>query len=246
MTEPTTDPLIRELRALGDDLPSPAPTDALTAAVLARVADEPVPARARLPRRIVWWLRARWRALVSLLTGLVLVAALTPPVRAAVAQWLGIGAVEVRTSTGAPPATAPPPPTAARGITVEQARDLVAFDVVVPAELGTPSGVEVSADRAVVSMSWPGVRLDQIGARLAPYFIKTVYDEVEFTDVRGADAFWLASAHEVVVQAADGSQRREPARLAGRTLLWMSGGVTLRLEGDLDRDRAVAIAESAR
>ncbi|WP_436498790.1 hypothetical protein [Actinokineospora sp. HUAS TT18] len=240
-----TDPLIRDLRALGDHLPSPEPTAALTAAVLARVATEPVPVKAGRIRRLVAWARARWRALVSLLTGLVLVGALTPPVRAAVAEWFGIGAVEVRTTTGAAPPTAPPP-TIEGGVTLEEARELVRFDVVVPSALGAPSQVGVSADRMVVSMAWPGVRLDQVGARLAPYFVKTVYDEVEFTMVDGDEALWLPSPHEIVVQSPGGAQRAEPARLAGRTLIWQTGNVTLRLEGDLDRARAVEIAESAR
>ncbi|HVK24282.1 MAG TPA: hypothetical protein VM677_23250 [Actinokineospora sp.] len=242
MTEPT-DPLARELRALGADLPVSEPSATLTAAVMARVAAEPVPAR---PTRITGWIKAKWRALVSLLTGLVLVAALTPPVRAAVAEWLGFGAVEVRTSTGAPPTTTQPPPTAGGGLTVEQARSMVDFDVVVPTELGPPSGIEVSADRVVVSMSWTNgpVRLDQVGARLAPYFVKTVWDQIKFTTVRGGEALWLEGPHRVVVQSPDGTQRDEPARLAGNTLIWQAGGVTLRLEGDLDRARAVEIAES--
>ncbi|CRK56561.1 hypothetical protein [Alloactinosynnema sp. L-07] len=246
-----TDPLIRDLRALGASLPAPEPAAELTAAVLARVATEPVPVKAGRFRRIVWWARARWRALVSLLTGLVLVGALTPPVRAAVAEWFGFGAVEIRTSTGAGPSTAPAPPTALGAVTLDQARTMVAFDVVVPEALGPPAATWVSADRVAVSMSWTGgpdgpVRLDQVGQRLAPYFVKTVYDEVEFTSVGGAEALWLPRPHHIVVQAPDGSQRTEPARLAGRTLIWQSGNVTLRLEGDLDRERAVAIAESAR
>ncbi|MGQ0839952.1 hypothetical protein [Actinokineospora sp.] len=244
-----TDPLARELRELGRELRESPPPPGLTAAVLARVAAEPIPVRASLPRRAARWFARRWRALVSVLTGLVLVAALTPPVRAAVAEWLGFGAVEVRTSTGVPPASAPPPP-AAGGVDLDRARELVAFDVVVPAVLGAPSGVEVSADREVVSMTWTGqaatVRLDQVGGRLAPYFVKTLYDRVEFTSVHGEEALWLARPHEVRVLTPDGSERRADARLAGRTLIWQSRGVTLRLEGDFDRERAVAVAESAR
>lgn len=234
------DPLADELRTLGRALDAP-PPDSLVAAVVERVGAEPVPAR---PSR---WdrLRSRWRALVGALTAVVLVGALTPPVRAAVAEWLGIGAVEVRHGHGAPPGAAPPPPTAA-GTPLERARAAVAFPVGVPAALGEPASVEVAADLRVVSMSWRGgaLRLDQVDGVLAPYFVKTVYGDVVFTTVHGREALWLPSAHEIVVNRAAGEEHRVPPRLAGPTLLWTSGQVTLRLEGAPAMDEAVAIAES--
>ena len=39
--------------------------------------------------------------------------------------------------------------------------------------------------------------------------------------------------------------RTETARLAGHTLIWPVGDVTLRLEGDLSLERAVEIGSSA-
>ena len=234
------DPLISELRSLGRALDAPAP-DALVVAVAARVAAEPAPA----PPSWLDRLRARWRGLVGALLAILLVGALTPPVRAAVAEWLGFGAVEVRTAEGVPPSSAPPPPTAS-GAGLAEARAAVAFPVVVPGVLGEPASVEVSADRQAVSMSWRGgaVRLDQVAGTLAPYFSKTVYDQVVFTTVRGQEALWLASPHHLVVNGAGGRERIEPPRLAGATLIWVSGQVTFRLEGDLSQEEAVAIAES--
>ena len=44
----------------------------------------------------------------------------------------------------------------------------------------------------------------------------------------------------------DGTARRETARLAGHTLIWERGTVTMRLEGDLTSARAVAVAETLR
>ena len=234
------DPLADELRALGRAVAAP-PPDSLVAAVVDRVGAGPAPARPS------WWerLRSRWRALVGALTALVLVGALTPPVRAAVAEWLGIGAVAVRHGHGASPSGAPPPPTAA-GTPLERARAAVAFPVEVPAALGEPASVAVASDLRVVSMSWRGgaVRLDQVGGLPAPYFVKTVYDEVVFTSVHGREALWLPSAHELVVNGTAGEEHRVPPRLAGPTLLWTSGQVTLRLEGEQAMADAVAIAES--
>ncbi|GGS47446.1 MULTISPECIES: hypothetical protein [Actinokineospora] len=232
-----TDPLEVELRELGRSLDAPVPPG-LPAAVMARVSAEPT--RPRLHT----WLSKRWRALVGGLTAVVLVGALTPPVRAAVAEWLGLGAVQVRTGTGAPPSSAPPPPTAT-GTSLADAREKAAFPVAVPARLGEPDSAEVSPDGQVVSLSWHdgAIRLDQVAGALAPYYIKTVHAQVHITTVRGGEALWLATPHELVV-AGPGGERTEPPRLAGATLIWQSDGVTLRLEADLTLDEARAIAES--
>ena len=224
------DPLATELRALGRSLEESAPPE-LVEAVMTRVAAEP---------RLSWWAR-RWRAVVGGVAAVVLVGALTPPVRAAVVQWLGV--VTVREVEGTPPGEVRVP-RAAGGVALAEARSVVSFPVVVPAALGEPASVEVSQDRQRVSMSWPGVRLDQVAGTLAPYFAKTVYDRVVFTRVRGGEALWLAEPHQLQVVGAGGRERVEPARLAGSTLIWVSGGVTLRLEGVATREEAVAIAES--
>ena len=56
---------------------------------------------------------------------------------------------------------------------------------------------------------------------------------------------WFEEPHEVVLLEPDGTRRTESARLAGHTLIWQDGDTTLRVEGELDLDRAVEIAESA-
>lgn len=43
-----------------------------------------------------------------------------------------------------------------------------------------------------------------------------------------------------------GDMKSKLTRLAGNTLLWQQGNLTLRLESTLDRDSTVAIAESMR
>ena len=126
---------------------------------------------------------------------------------------------------------------------------MVAFTVSVPEELGDPDGVEVSPDRRMVSMSWTtdqeGVlRLDQFDARLDFSVLKTAPD-VFYAAVNDTDALWFEEPHEVALLEPDGTQVTHSARLAGHTLIWMEGGVTLRLEGDVELSRAVDIAESA-
>jgi hypothetical protein len=238
--------LDHELRALGRAVPGPSgeQLDALVGAVLVRVADEPVPVARRGVRG---WLRDRWRALVAGLTGVVVVLALTPPVRAAVADFFGFAGVVVHTTPAGPADPTEPvgPAPSATGTDLASARAMVGFPVAVPGELGEPDGVEVSGDRRVVSMSWGGVRLDQFDGALSPAFAKRAGD-VDWVVVRGEQALWFPRPHEVLVMDRDGSERTETARTSGRTLIWQLGAVTLRLEGDLDLVRALAIAESVR
>ena len=122
------------------------------------------------------------------------------------------------------------------------------FEVAVPADLGAPDGVEVSADHRVLSMTWNRpttgpVRLDQFDGRLDYAFAKSA-PGVEFTSVSGATALWFDRPHRVVLLGPDGSRRRETARLGGQTLIWERAATTLRLEGELSQQQAITIAES--
>lgn len=110
-----TDRLPEELRETGRWLEIPAPSpDSVAEQVLARllaeaVPDPAVPAPGRRTRARAW-AAARWRALTALLCGLLVVLVLTPPVRAAVADWFGVGGVVVHRDPSARPATGAPPP----------------------------------------------------------------------------------------------------------------------------------------
>lgn len=205
--------------------------------------------------RVAFAGRGRRAVAVAVVVLLGLVAA--PPVRAAVAEWFGFGGVRVRIEPGSAPSTAPPPPTvpapsASPDVTVggslSDAAAVLGFAPLVPAELGPPEGIELSADRRLVSMSWSRgpdgvVRLDQWAAELDGLFAKTA-PSAQFTSVGENFALWFETPHEVVLLAPDGSTRTESARLAGQTLIWRTATATLRLEGDLTLDRAVEIAAS--
>ena len=239
------DALVADLVTLGRSVPGSAPGERLVAGVLARVAgaDPPGPARTRRP------LAVAVSVVVATLLGLLAV----PPVRAAVADWFGLGAVQVRLDDDAPRSSGTgggpvEPPRAGDGLTIRQAARRVAFVPVLPTALGRPDGVEVSADRRVLSLSWDtadGVaRLDQLDGTIDYALAKTARD-VRFTTVAGAFALWFDRPHEVVVLAPDGTERRESARLAGTTLIWEGTNSTLRLEGDLSLADARAVAASA-
>ncbi|WP_020577955.1 hypothetical protein [Actinopolymorpha alba] len=269
----TADRLPDELRALGRTIATP-PVDheAVAAEVLRRLAGSPAPVTPKRWRRAVSWVattvrQRRRRAVLAVVSGLLLALVLTPPVRATVADWFGFAGVLVRfgpslpsASVSVPPAVAAPsgpaPSTAGPSATVpsatgtlDEAARRVGFSPVVPRMLGAPDGVEVSADRRLLSLSWREnagtLRLDEFEGRLAPLFFKTVGGRgAEYVYVGEQSALWFPTPHEVVLIDKDGGERRESARPAGPTLVWESGGVTLRLEGVPDRKRAVEIAES--
>ena len=134
-------------------------------------------------------------------------------------------------------------------MTLDQARGQIAFAPRVPSYLGPPMGVEVSADRQMLSLTWSGrgtgvIRLDEFNGTLHPYFWKTVHDEVESVTVRSRDGLWFRSAHEVVVLDSRGTSRRLPPRIAGPTLVWDLDGTALRLEGATSLSEALSIGSS--
>ncbi len=193
----------------------------------------------------------RVRALVAAgLATLVAASFLLPQVRAFAAELLGVAGIEISTDTpDAPPQPRAPLPES-RSTSVADARAAVDFPIRVPARLGSPDEVTVADDGRVVSMSWmdPGVLLDQFDGSLGPVFAK----QVEATrpvaaTVRGSDAWWIGSAHDLTYIDRDGHEITETARLAGKSLVWEAEGVTFRLEGErLDVAGATAIARSLR
>ena len=244
------DVLAAELRALGGAVPERDPSAGLLVAVMERVADLPTPVRSsvpRLPTVAFTDVVATGRRRAAVVVTAVLVALLvTPPVRAAVADWFGFGGVMVRNSPIPGPTAAASPPPAGTATSLREARRQVDFTPVLPSALGAPEGIEVSGDGRVLSTSWDSerdgaIRLDQFDGRLDYTFAKTS-PGVEFTAVAGDFALWFDEPHEVVVLDPDGSRRTETARLAGHTLIWQRGGVTLRLEADVPLARALEIA----
>jgi hypothetical protein len=70
---------------------------------------------------------------------------------------------------------------------------------------------------------------------------------VEEVTVGGEPGYWFSGEpHFFTYIDADGQFREERTRLAGNTLIWQRGDLTLRLEGQLPKEEAVRIAESMR
>jgi hypothetical protein len=67
---------------------------------------------------------------------------------------------------------------------------------------------------------------------------------LERLTVDGAPAYWIEGAHGFAYER-DGAGAFEPQRIAGNTLLVeRPDGLLVRVEGDLDRARAVEVASS--
>ncbi|AWS40539.1 hypothetical protein [Streptosporangium sp. 'caverna'] len=270
----SSDDLEAGLLALGEtlDVPSPPPAE-VARAVRARlealpVADgppEPVAeaVRARLgsvedadrpsPVRRAWralrpGARPRRRAIVSVVAILLaLFFGATPAGRAAVVEVLRFAGVELRIGDPGPlPSGVPSPLPGERRVTLEQAREQVAFAISVPSRLGEPSEVRVSDGGRVVSLFWPGVRLDEYDGVLQVAFRKELGppwpDEVSLGT---SQAWWIPAKHGLTYLPRGGGEASARARLADPTLIWQQKGVGLRLEGVGDLQGALEIARSA-
>ena len=240
-----------ELRAVGRTLEVPPPGD-LTAAVRQRlerpIARRPGPAQGILRARLGW--RAALVALIALLA--VLIA--TPQGRAAIAHVFRFAGVELRQGPG----PARPPGSSAslpgqRRMPLERARHQVAFPILVPAALGRPSEVVVSDSGRVVSLIYRRtpyglVRVDEFAGHLDQLvFEKFVHmSNVTEVQVNGTRGLWIEGPQDLVYITRDGTPAAASARLTtGNTLIWGTRQVALRLEGNLGRAAALAIADSA-
>ena len=210
---------------------------------------------------------SRWRRPLLVVAAaaavIALVVAVVPSTRAAVADFLGIGAVRISNAppTGGPYAGLDLGPEE----TLDAARAAVDFPVAVPRAPGyeQPDSVHVRTlgtmqevtlvyapgpDRPASPVAPVGVLLSELRAAPDYSYVKKLFSagtRLEFVSVGSADGVWISGAvHELVVQAPDGSEQLAPVRLATNTLLWEDGGVTYRLEGALTRDQAIAIGAS--
>lgn len=255
----TLDPELEELlHDLGPMLDTE-PTTSIAAAVLERVDElDRRPTDITFPER-------RWRLLVAAAVAvLVTLAALIAfePTRAAIANWLGIGAVQITRVEGTTPpnvtASLPGSDASARPPYEQELRDVrarVSFPIRLPdaSMSGRPSSI--AADPAVpgglVSIMYDRFALTEIAtsSTQAPVIQKLLpaNTTLEFVKVDGHDGAWVGGApHELGFVGTDGSFRMDTVRRAGNVLIWVDGGVTYRIEGLDSKDEALRIAASMR
>lgn len=255
--------LPEELRSLGRLLEGPENAgETMAERVLAQIIAERVPTPVAEPpgplermRRIRHWVRLRWRRLTATLCGMAVVVVITPPVRAAVADWFDFGGVEVRYDPSAAPSDGAHVPGCGTSLSMDEAVRRAGFEPLVPDALGSPHAVTVTREpggRRLLTLCWRDdertIRLDEYPAWLDPGFAKTVSMPPHWVSVGRSTGLWFASEHRLSFWMVDGRGDRweRSERTAGPTLLWTHGSdLTLRLEGVASEEEALAIARSA-
>lgn len=210
------------LRDLGQRIHVPEPPD-LTASVLTRI---------NAPRR-----RNRWLvALTAAITAFAIAFAVSPVVRAGVQNLLEFAGVEFRTEP--PGSIAPPLPS--QEVSLDEAKARMPFEIHLPEQLGTPDKITVHEGR-FVTLHYGDLRLDQFDGTISSTIGKLVHGEgIE----QIGDRIWIPYPHPFFYIGRNGEWHHEEPRGAAQTLIWQRGQVTLRLEGELTRQRALEISES--
>jgi hypothetical protein len=207
--------------------------------------------------------RRRRLAVVLAATVAVAVTAAIPSARAAVTNFLDIGAVRVHREQPPGPVITTTDLQLGERTTLNDARALL--PVVVP----TVDGLEVPDEAWITSVGGGGVSLVYDAGRDIPpaehtgigllvqefagsgrpdvrKYLSTGTRAEEVTVGSERGVFISGGDHYLFYEAATGSDVYEAGRLVGNALIFQRGPLTIRLEADLSRDRMVAIAESLR
>ena len=235
------------LRDLGTAVDWP-PEPELAHRILDGIGREPAPRR-RSPRR------ALVIALAALAVAIGAVFAV-PQTRAAILELFHLRGVTIERVPELPPV----PVQAGLGtffgeqVGLDEARRRAGFDVVVPGRLGEPDAVyfQKSPPGGMVSFLYgsrehPTALVTQFAGTVDETIFKKVAPgtSVRPVMVDGRPGYWIQGAHYFAYVDRQGEMRTEQVRLAGNTLLWERGPLTLRLEADVSEAEAVRIARSA-
>jgi hypothetical protein len=141
-------------------------------------------------------------------------------------------------------------------VTLDQARERADFEVVVPEAVGEPDAVffQENPPGGMVSLVYgtpdkPHALFTEFRGRVDEVIYKKVAagTQISAVEIDGRPGFFLSGdPHVFSYFDRNGDFREEIVRLAGNTLLWERGPLTLRLEEDIDRKEAVQIARSVR
>jgi hypothetical protein len=217
------------------------------------------------------WRRLAVAGLAAVLLAVAVLVA-SPGTREAVARRLGLRGVGVQLG-GPPPPTVTTRPGErldlglGERVTLEEARRRVGFPVLVPGAAGFQQPAAVYVNEAVpaggrvdlVYRARPGLSaspftdvgllVTEFRGQPTPEFLKkvAVLGMVEEVRVGGEPGYWFSGEpHFFTYRDAAGNLRDEQTRLAGNTLVWQRGELTLRIEGEISRQEALRIAESMR
>jgi len=195
-------------------------------------------------RRRPW---SRWRVLAVVIAALVVVVLVFPGTRQAMADLFGIGSVQIDVIDSLPEAAAVREPSG-QNVSLEEAEGLVEYAILTPVRSPDVVYVDLTVPGGMVTLGYGESRLyiTQIPAEVDGEAVrKLVLPETEVVPVTVGDepGFWIeGSGHALVIIDREGGIVEDSARLAADTLLFTDDGLTVRIEGQMSLDQAMAIA----
>jgi hypothetical protein len=238
---------LREI-ALSFDYP---PTPDITESVMERL-KKPLQARRQPAMRL-----ASRAAIIALLVLLALLA--VPSVRAAVIEWIQIGAIRIflnptETPVG-PLRTIPSLLGLAGETTLSEAKEMVALPIRLPDypdDLGNPDRVFVQdVGGPVVVLVWTEpeqpdrIRLSLMILGQGSYAGKGQPLLIEKTSVNDSQALWMQGSHFLMLTQ-EGRSVPDRIMVDSDVLVWEESGVTYRIESNYSLEETIRIAESLR
>jgi hypothetical protein len=229
--------LEQELRGLPVEWPM---TPDVAGAVQARLGEQ-------APQAARPWGRPLAIALAVLVAATAAVLTFSPGARSALLELFGIDGATVVRVDELPEVRGGEQLDLGERVSLERARQEVSFRVRLPRGEDVD---EVWLDRTIgsgaVTVVWccPRVILTQFRGESTPFVQKRVGPgtRVEYLLVNGRQGIWIEGRNHVVMFRDEFGQVQERPRLARNVLLWEREGVTLRLEGDFGKGRALALA----
>ena len=223
-----------------------------------------------VPLRGMGHLPTRWGGLAAAAAALVLVGLVAyPQSRDALAEWLHLHTQIQRVQH--PPTPSPLPPGKlgenlglGSHVTLEDARSAVTWHLLVPSKLGAPDEVYLQSlavaqgEVSLVYATQPDIQpanetgiavlvTEAKGAVNADFFGKIIGPgtTLEEVTVNGRRGYWISGKpHGFFFIDATGNTVGETLRLATNTLLLDVGGTVVRIEGNMTKAQAEAIAAS--
>jgi hypothetical protein len=259
----TDDELARLLVDVAPHLAPPAHADRdLAAAVRMRI-EATAETGSRACGLSLRWMRVAVAGVAVVVTATA-VLTFSPASRDAIADWLGIRGARIERRV-TPPSNVGTTLNLGARVSLAEARREIAFDVLLPApdRFGPPDEVYVGSapsggrvtllyrsgpDLPPAAPTGVGLLLTEFRAEIDEGFInKFVVNggELDEVSIDGAPGYWFEGEPHVVSFAdANGRDFADNSRLAGNTLIWERGPLTLRLESALSKAEAIRIAES--
>jgi hypothetical protein len=184
-----------------------------------------------------------------------------PPTREAIADWLGIGGVEIRRTNQPPPTNGSHPVPGQPGAPavndaparLADARKRVQFTIRTPGDASAGALFDVEVDRrapeGLVALTYERFTLVEVASfpNEMPPLRKFLGPgtTVEFLTVRGRPGAWITGEdHAIGYLNRAGEVVFDTVRRSGPVLLWERGAVTYRIEGIETLTEAQRIAES--